>query len=434
MFAYYLELAVRSLKRSKALTALMIAAVALGIGTSMVTLTVLHVVSGDPLPERSGSLYLPRIDPRDDSTASASTAMPSQVTWLDGNNLLRAGRARQQALMLGGQVAIEPDAGNIEPFIATARYTSMGFFDLFDVPFLRGAGWSAADDEARARVAVISSVLEARLFHGENAIGRTVRVGGVPLRVIGVLAPWRPVPHFYDLYMGHFAGGEDVYLPLSTARSALLPRGGGIECWGKGSTTENLMETAECTWLQFWVRLDSAADVAAYRRFLDGYVHEQFNAGRFRRNRPAELTGLMAYLDERHVVPGDLRLQVWLAFGFLLVCLANTVGLMLAKFMRRGTEIGVRRALGASRGSVFAQMLTEAGIIGLAGGLMGLVLALAGLALVRTRPDHYAQLARLDLSMLATTFVLSITAALLAGLFPAWRASRLQPGLQLKSQ
>ncbi len=65
MFGYYLELVLRSLKRNKVLTALMVLAIALGIGASMTTLTVLHVLSGDPLPGRSSTSYYPQIDPRD---------------------------------------------------------------------------------------------------------------------------------------------------------------------------------------------------------------------------------------------------------------------------------------------------------------------------------------------------------------------------------
>jgi putative ABC transport system permease protein len=145
------------------------------------------------------------------------------------------------------------------------------------------------------------------------------------------------------------------------------------------------------------------------------------------------LRNLMQWLDYSHVVPGDVRLQTWLAFGFLLVCLVNTVGLMLAKFLRRSGEISVRRALGAARHSVFAQFLIEAGVIGLAGGALGLVLALFGLWLVRQQPADYARLAYLDPGMLMITFLLAIGATLLAGLLPAWRACGVAPALQLKS-
>jgi putative ABC transport system permease protein len=142
----------------------------------------------------------------------------------------------------------------------------------------------------------------------------------------------------------------------------------------------------------------------------------------------------MTWLDFNKVVPSDVRLQTWLAFGFLLVCLLNTVGLLLAKFLRRSSEIGVRRALGASRRAIFLQCLVEAGMVGLAGGVIGLGLALLGLWAVRQQPAEYASLARLDPAMLLTTFVLAIVASVLAGLLPAWRAMQVTPAIQLKSQ
>jgi putative ABC transport system permease protein len=115
------------------------------------------------------------------------------------------------------------------------------------------------------------------------------------------------------------------------------------------------------------------------------------------------------------------------------VCLVNTVGLMLAKFLRRSPELGVRRALGASRREVFMQLLVESGVIGLTGGIAGLLLSLVGLWLVRKQPSDYAALAHLDLPMLLATFLLAVGASLLAGLLPAWRACQVTPALQLKS-
>jgi putative ABC transport system permease protein len=192
------------------------------------------------------------------------------------------------------------------------------------------------------------------------------------------------------------------------------------------------MKTAPCTWLQLWVQLDTPAEFESYKSFLIHYSQEQKALGRFQRPPNVRLRDVMQWLDHNHVVPADVRLQTWLAFGFLLVCLVNTVGLMLAKFLRRGGEIGVRRALGAARRAVFEQLLIEAGIVGLAGGIGGLLLAQLGLWLVRQQPADYAKLAHLDPMMLSITFVLAIGASLLAGLLPAWRACRIAPALQLK--
>jgi putative ABC transport system permease protein len=92
----------------------------------------------------------------------------------------------------------------------------------------------------------------------------------------------------------------------------------------------------------------------------------------------------------------------------------------------------VRRALGATRRAVFAQFLVEASIVGMAGGVLGLVLAELGLWGVRHQPAQYAGLARLDLAMFAFTFLVALVASLIAGLLPAWRACMVAPAPQLK--
>ena len=142
----------------------------------------------------------------------------------------------------------------------------------------------------------------------------------------------------------------------------------------------------------------------------------------------------MRRLQALHLVPSNVKLQVWLAIGFLVVCLFNTVGLMLAKFLRKSGEVSVRRAMGAKRRDVFVQLGVEAAILGLAGGLLGLLVTWFGLWLVRQRPDAYARLAHLDPAMVLGVFVLAVAASVLAGLLPAWRACEVAPAIQLKSQ
>jgi putative ABC transport system permease protein len=434
MFGYYFDLALRSLKRNKALTALMVLAIALGIGASMTTLTVLHVLSGDPLPGRSAQLYYPQIDPQDSKGMTPDKEPPTQVTLIDGMNLLHAKRADHQALMTGGRVPIQPDATALDPFYVDARYTSADFFPMFATPFLYGHGWDAAADEAGARDVVITRELNDKLFGGANSVGRTLRMAGASFRILGVLDRWRPNPHFYDLYTGAFDAAEQVFLPLQTMVGMRLNHRGSNNCWGNGGGgIDGILPSDTCVWLQFWVQLDTPEKAAAYRQFLVHYSQEQKVLGRFQREPNVRLRSLMQWMDYNQVVPSDVRLQTWLAFGFLLVCLVNTVGLMLAKFMRRAGEFGVRRALGASRGVLFMQLLIESGVIGLVGGSGGLLLAFAGLWLVRQRPADYAALAHLDLSMLAGTFVLALGASLFAGVLPAWRACQIAPALQLKS-
>ncbi len=434
MFGYYLDLALRSLRRNKILTALMVLAIALGIGASMTTLTVLHVLSGDPLPGSSATLFYPQVDPRDMDGYEEGKRPPDQVTWTDGNNLLHAKRADRQALMTGGAVPVQPAQSNIDPFFSDARYTTADFFPMFKVPFLYGRPWTEAEDNGRARVVVISRKLNEKLFGGKDSTGQTLRMKDTAFQVIGVLDEWKPTPRFYDIYMQSYGSVEDVFVPLSSSRDAHLEHAGSTDCWGTGGGDGEHAETSPCTWLQFWVQLDSADKVAAYHDFLVHYSQEQKALGRFQRPVNVALPGLMQWMDINKVVPGDVRLQTWLALGFLLVCLVNTVGLMLAKFLRRAGELGVRRALGASRREVFTQLLVESGVIGLAGGLFGLLLAFVGLWLVRKQPSDYASHAHMSLGMLLVTFVLAVGATLLAGLLPAWRACQITPALQLKSQ
>lgn len=434
MLGYYFDLALRSLRRNKMLTGLMVVAIALGIGASMTTLTVLHVLSGDPLPGTSSTLFYPQVDPRDMDGYEEGKRPPEQVSWVDGMNLLRAKRADRQALMTGGAVPVQPAQSNLDPFFSDARYTSSDFFPMFKVPFLYGRPWSESEDGAKARVVVISRTLNEKLFGGKDSVGQTLRMKDTAFQVVGVIDRWHPSPRFYDLNMESYGSLEDVFVPLSTARDVHFEHSGSTDCWGTGGGDEEHAETSPCVWLQFWVQLNDAGKVAAYHDYLVHYSQEQKTLGRFQRPPNAQLPGLMEWLDINKVVPGDVRLQTWLALGFLLVCLVNTVGLMLAKFLRRSGELGVRRALGASKREVFAQLLVESGVIGLAGGFFGLLLAFVGLWLVRKQPSSYAALAQMSPGMLLVTFLLAVGATLLAGLLPAWRACQITPALQLKSQ
>jgi putative ABC transport system permease protein len=434
MFTYYLELALRSLRRNKVLTALMVVAIALGIGACMTTLTVLHVLSGDPIPAKSARLFYPQLDPQDMEGYREGEEPPAQLTWTDGMNLLKARRAQRQALMTGGAVPVQPAQSDLEPFFSDARYTSADFFAMFDTPFLYGQGWSAADDDAKARVVVLTRNLNQKLFGGKDSRGQIVRMKDTAFRVVGVLDDWRPNPHFYDLNMGNYSDAEEVFIPLSTSRDLLLPRNGSMDCWGKGAADGDHLENATCVWMQFWVELESPSQAAAYKAFLENYSREQKALGRFQRPVNVRLRNVMEWLDHQKVVPSDVRLQSWLAIGFLVVCLVNTVGLMLAKFLRRAGELGVRRALGASKLEVFKQLLVEAAVVGVAGGVLGLGLAFLGLWLVRHQPADYASLAHLDLFMLGVTFALAVGSSMAAGLLPAWRACQITPALQLKSQ
>ncbi len=433
MFSYYFNLALRSFKRNKALTVLMVLAIALGIGASMTTLTVFHVLSGDPIPDKSDQLFYVQLDPEAMQGYRPGEEPQSQMTRFDSETLLAQKRGLRQVMTSGGQVVLTPEKSGATPELIDARYASSDFFPMFDVPLQFGRGWTAAEDEGKARVLVISKEVNDKQFGGADSTGKNLRIDGNDFRIIGVLDTWRLVPRFYDLHSDQYGKTEGVFLPFSTSRDLKMGTQGSTDCWGdSGGDSRSL--TAPCAWVQYWVELETPAKAAEYKRYLVNYSDQQRKAGRFERPSNVRLRNVMELMEFHEIVPGDVRLQLWLAFGFLLVCLVNTVGLLLAKFLRRSGEIGVRRALGASRSEIFKQCLVEAGTVGVAGGLLGLLFALLGLWAVRQQPASYASLAHLDGSMLLSTFALAILASLLAGVLPAWRAMQVAPAIQLKSQ
>lgn len=441
MFGYYLDLAIRSLKHNKVLAGLMVLAIGVGIGASMTTLTVMHLLSGDPLPGKSATLFRPLVDP--DPTPARKHELPMDVMdYRSAMDLWSAHRADRQTLVVDSPVKLTSVESRVPPLMLALLSTTTDFFSMFDVPFQYGSGWTADDDQRHARVAVISASLNEKLFGGTNSVGRSVRLRNTDVRIVGVLKPWRPSPLFYMVAGGRFAHGDtegfygkpqDVFVPFSSGLEINDGYFYQFTCWALPKTPGHLID-APCEWVSVWVRLGDAGKVAAYRRFLADYAAQQKTLGRYKHAENTRLPDLMEWLDYNGVVPSDVHLQTWLAFAFLAICLFNTIGLLLAKFLRRGGEIGVRRALGATRGAIFAQFLIEAGVVGFLGGTLGWLLTLAGLWLIRKQPTPYADMVHLDVLMFGTTFVMSIAVSLLAGTLPAFRASRVAPALQLKTQ
>lgn len=436
MLDYYVSLALRSFTRSRALSTLMVLVIGLGIGASMTMITVFHVMSGDPLPGRSAQLYVPVIDPRPLARdRSEAPLQDGNFSWPDAMNLLHAARADRQAAMSGGAVPVQPTQAHVLPFYEAGHYVTTDFFAMFGVPFRAGRGWTAQDDDDHARVVVLSSALSRKLFGDAPGVGQTVRLKNTDFRVIGVVDDWHPQPLFYaQIDKRVFGRSDEFFLPLQTALELKLDFTGRFSCWGNDDDAGDGRTSDHCSWLQFWVQLDSATKAHAYRDFLASYWREQQAHGRLPRPEHARLYGLLDWLTYQHAIPDDLRLQLSLSLGFLAVCMLNVVGLLLATFLRRGGEISVRRALGARRRDIFLQLGIESSVIGLAGGVLGLAVAGLGLWSVRLRPDGYAQLARMDATMLIGTFVLAVVASVLAGLLPAWRACHIAPALQLKTQ
>lgn len=438
MFTHYSYLALRSLKRSPGLTVLIVWTIGFGVAASMTTYSVFRAVSGDPIPWKSSKLFIPQIDIWGPQAAKQNGGEPPEaLSYADAMALMRAHRARLQSAIYRIAPSIVPTSLGRYPFKVGGNAVYAEFFSMLDVPFRYGGGWSTADDAQRAPMVVISSKLNQRLFEGGNSIGKTVNLEGSDYLVTGVLDDWNPQPRYYDvLDTGGFSiDQDDVFVPLGRAVDVGMRNKGETNCIKSPEEPGFLgLQHSSCVWIAFVVELDDAMAVAAYRQYLDSYARDQQRAGRFGWPPNSRLRDLRAWLDFEHVVPGDTRVSLLLAFGLLIVCLVNTTGLLLARFLRRSSEIGIRRALGAPRPAIFAQFLTEAGVVGLIGGTLGLLLTGFGVAGVSwVLPRSIAALARLDGSLVLTTLVVSIISTLLAGLYPTYRASLVQPALQLKA-
>jgi putative ABC transport system permease protein len=445
MLGYYLHLAVRSLRRNPVLTTLMIVAVGVGIGASMTMLTNLRVMSGDPIPDKSSHLFAPQIDvwgPGSHHAGSVAVGdrLPDTLTYRDAMAFMRAPRAVRQTAMYGFGMDVDPGSGR--PFVAAGLAAYSEFFPLFEVPFASGGSWSAADDEGRANVVVLSSKLAERVFPRADAVGKTVNLEGREYRVVGVLKPWSPVPRFYDTNGegAAFGDAEDFYLPFTNAIDLQHESWGGTNCPSAAPPGWEGLLASECVWLQFWVELPTAAAVRNYQAFLYNYAADQRQLGRFHWAPRVELRDVNDWLKYEDVVPEQARVNTLIGFALLVVCLINAIGLMLAKFGGRAGELGVRRAMGGSRVDIFLQCLVETAVIGLAGGLLGLGLTAIGLAADRVLlapGERYVALdvlTHLDIGMLAITLTVAMASTICAGLYPTWRASRVRPAWQLKTQ
>lgn len=445
MFSYNVELALRGLRRFPKSTVLAVLTVALGLSACMTTLALLHMLSADPLPGRSNHLYLVWVDtvqakPVNDEVfkmAGITVGNYHRIKMPDAEALLGAHRGTRQTSLADMSADIDDGNGAHRQKDQNVLAATSDFVPMFGVELRYGRAWSAADDAARRPVAVIDQDLAQRLFGTTNAVGRVVRIKGKPFQVVGVTAAYAPQPHFYGLDSWSFSGSEheSVFVPYRAAVDAgfsgFFPDG----CDDTGATQKPgaAVDTQHCAWLSYWVQLDTPAEVSSYRDYLMHYVEQQKALAGFGKPAGAELLGVSEWLEKQGVVPDNVRLNVWMAVSFLLLCMVNVAGLLAAKFLRRSGEIGIRRALGATRGAIFMQHVVEASSVCVIGGLIALPLTLLGLKILRLQDEGFTDLAKLDPGMFAVLFVLALVVGVLVGLLPAWRAAAVEPGLQVKS-
>ena len=449
MLAYNLRLAWKSLRRNPILSVLIIGGIALGVAISTAFITVYHVFSADPIPNKSASLHYVQMDNWDPKAPAHPhfSGMPPQLAYRDARALLRSKIPLRQSASFRAALYVFPDDPRVRPSQEPTRMVFSDFFAMFEVPFQYGSAWSKAADGTAAGaepVVVIDSALNEKLFGGADSVGKTLRIDRREFRIVGVLAPWRPRIKMYDINNNAFGQPESVYLPFNWIEPMEIRSVGNRDNWkglpGNPGYVESL-RIGEANFVQFWVELPEGKGRQEYHAFLDAYATEQRKEGRFERPINNLVTPLPDLLKKWEVVPPQTKAMAAISVLFLAVSALNLVGLFLGKFLARAPHVGIRRALGASRRSIFLQHLIECELVGLIGGAIGLLLSLGVLAFFnnlfsRTAPGQAEAetFFRLDPTMILAAVLLSLVAGAIAGIYPAWRICSIPPANHLRNQ
>jgi putative ABC transport system permease protein len=437
MFLYQVRIAWRSLLRNPVLSSLLVVGIAMGIAVASVFVTAYYIFSGNPIPQKSDKLFFVQLDawnPLEPWDEDHPEKAPEQLTYVDVRALMESDIPTLQSPMFQANLTVQPEGENEKPYREDVRLCRGDFFTMFDVPFLFGGPWGPSADDATEPVAVIDAETNRRLFGGENSVGRSLRMSNEIFTVVGVLDEWRPQVKFFDPTQGAFSDPEKIFIPFNNVEALRLHTSGNTNGWKfyPGDELEDFW-ASEATWLQYWIQLDSREQKAEYLSFLDAYALEQKKLGRFGRPLNNHALSVMEFLDYEEVVPKSSKTMLIIALLFLLVSSVNLIGILLGKFLSRAPEIGVRRALGASRASVFIQHIVECELIGVIGGILGLGLSLVALRVINRMFEDQTPFT-LDLNMVGAALFLSLVAGLVAGVYPAWRICRVAPASYLKLQ
>jgi predicted permease len=384
--------ALRALLHRPLLFAVAAGALALGIGASTAVFSVVDAVLLRPLPfAEPGRLVLLWQSIPERNAAFVEVSYPYMLN-------LRAGSRTMAALAAMAGVNSGFTLGGPEPVRASGRIVTGNFFDVLGAHAALGRTFVEAEDKVGVpRVVVVSHGLWQRQFGGDpRLVGRTLEVDGTPMTVIGVM------PREF-----RYPTGADLWTPLVP----VIPE---------------VVDKANVGWATLVGRLAPGTTLAQAAAEIDGLTAEGLR--REAPSAPAVKT-VLTPLTHEWIGPARPALLVLLG-GVLLVLLlacANVSALLLARAAARQREIAVRLALGASRARLVRQLLAEAVIIAVTGGLAGTVIAVWGLhGLLSLVPAQIPRLedAAIDPRVLAFALVLTAVSALASGLVPALLASR----------
>jgi predicted permease len=395
--------ALRGFARTPQFTLVALAALTLGIGTNTAVFSVVNAVllKPVPFPDPDRLVMFMNTGPQGSNPA----ASPAKFAhW------------RQQTSVTTDATAfrfgVVNYTGGSSPEQLRSGQVSADFFRLFGAPFALGRGFTRDEDRPEGeRVAVLSYGFWARQYGNDPQIlGRTISLSGDSFLIVGVIA------RGFDI--SEFGPTPDVWVPFQ-----LDP-----------DTTDQGHYFNAAARLQPGIALDQAR------------ARVQLSATDFRTRfpnaiRPNEGFSVTPYRDAivQNARPVVLVLLVAVTFVLLIAC-ANVANLSLVRAMSRHREIAIRAAIGAGRGRIVRQLLTESLILSVTGGMLGLLLGIAGMRALLS--VNRAGLPRLggqgpvvdlfDLRVLAFTALVAVATGLLFGILPALRSSRVDLTTALK--
>ncbi len=389
----------RMLGKRSGFSLLAILTIALGIGSSVSIFSVVNGILLTPLPlQEPERLVLP--DVISTKGFEISLSIPNFKDWRDRNRSFASfgANASRSRTLTGGD----------RPEVVRVRLILGDYFETLGVQPARGR-WIGADDTfagAEPNAVVTHGFWQRRLGGRPDALGETVTLDGEVFTVIGVMPPGFEFP----------TADTEVFLPMGYFSERM--------CW-------EVRGCSQGTWAIG--RLKDGVSMATAQADLDR-IMEEIEKDEGKEQSRARLQGLHEAFVE------DIEAQIWVLMGavafVLLVACANVASLLLARGEARGREIAIRIALGAGRGRVVRQFLTESMLLAVAGGVLGIALAYGGIAglvdLVREElPSNMVGQVGLNAPVLAFSVAATVLSGLLFGVAPALRGTRLDLSSEL---
>ena len=288
-----------------------------------------------------------------------------------------------------------------------AKRTDGQFWQVFDFEFVEGRPITDDDERNAAPVAVINVATRERLFGDRPAVGESLAIDGQRFSVVGVVA---------NVSSLRFNPFSDVWVPISTAKNSSYREGffGDFKAVvvahdraDLGSITAEFKARLPNIQLpdpEHYDKVEASLDTAVEWAAKDFF-------GKYEESQSARFWGAIALLG----------------FLFMLLPSVNLVNVNVSRIMERASEIGVRKAFGASSRTLVAQFVVENLVLTLIGGALGFLLSLGALELLSGSGFvPYAEF-ELNLRVFGVGLALALFFGLISGVYPAWRMSRLDP-------